>query len=71
MVDPGTPRQPRSVAEALGTGSNPAELAAILAAHSQTVCKDGTDRMPEERSGWVIHSFLTQLVLGVDLVPGL
>ena len=52
---------PRSVAKALGTRATLAELAVILAAHSQTVRKDGMERMPEERSGRVIHSFLAQL----------
>ena len=66
------PLQPhRSVKEALGTGAIPAELAPILAAYSQTVRKDGTARTLEERLVQVIHSFLAQLVSGVDLVPRL
>ena len=36
MVDPGPPWPPRLVAEVLGTGAIPAELSAILAAHSWT-----------------------------------
>ena len=59
------------VAEDIGTGTIPADLAAILVAHSQTVHEDGTDRTPEERLGRAIHSFLAQLASGVDLIPGL
>ena len=59
------------MAEALGTGAIPAELATILAAHSRNVCKDETARTPEKRSGRLIHSFLTQLASGVGPVPGL
>ena len=51
MSDTRLTRSPRSVAEVLGTGSIPAELAAILAEHSRTVCKDGLARTPEERTG--------------------
>ena len=40
-------------------------------AHSQTVREDGTARTLEERLDQVIHSFLSQLVSGVDLVLGL
>ena len=71
MVDSGLPRSPRSVVEALGTGTIPADLAAILAAHSRTVRKDGSDRTPEERMGRGLHSFLSHLVLGEVMVPGL
>ena len=71
MVDPALPRPPRLVAEALGTGEISADLAAILAAHYQTVYEDGTALTPEKRSGQGIHSFLEQLALGVDPVPGL
>ena len=71
MVNPPPPRPPRSVAEALGTGEIPDKLAAILALHSQTVREDRTALTPEKRSGQGIHSFLAQLTLGVDLVPGL
>ena len=59
------------MAEALGTRTIPAELAAILAAHSQTIHKDGSTRMPEERTGWGLHSFLSHIALGVGQVPGL
>ena len=62
---------PQLVAEALGTGAIPDELAAILAAHYQTVHEYRTDRMPEERSIRLIHSVLAQLASGMDLVPGL
>ena len=71
MVDQGPPWSLRSVSGDLGTGAILAKLAAILAAHSRTVCKDGTTCTPEERSGRVIHSFLPQLAMGVDLIPGL
>ena len=71
MVDPETPRLPWSVAEALGTGAIPSELATILAAHSQTGRNDGTSRTPEERSFLVIHSFLAHLALGEVPFPGL
>ena len=71
MVDLPPLRPPRSVAEALGTGAIRAKLSAILAAHSQTVFKDGTDLTLEKRSGQGIHSFLVPLASGVDPVPGL
>ena len=64
MVKSALPRPPRLVAEALGTGAIPANLAAILAAHSQTVYEDGTACTPEERSGRGIHYFLAHLALG-------
>ena len=57
------------MAEALGTGAIPSELAAIIAAHSRTVREDGTARTPEVRSGRVIHSFLAKLASEVYLVP--
>ena len=71
MVDPGHPRSPRLVAEVLGTGSILAELAAILAEHSRTVCKDGSVHTPEERTGRGLHAFLSHLALGEVPVPGL
>ena len=46
MVDPGAPRPPRLVSEALGMGAILAELAAILAAHYQTVSEVWTARTP-------------------------
>ena len=49
MVNPGSPRPPRLVAEALGTREIPAKLAAILADHSQTVRKDGAALTAEKR----------------------
>ena len=58
MVNTGLPRSPRLVLETLGTGKIPADLAAILVAHSQTVSKDGTARTPEECMGRGLHSFL-------------
>ena len=48
-----------------------AKLAAILAAHYQTVCKEGADFTSEKRSGRGIYSFLEQLLSGVYPVPGL
>ena len=71
MVDPGPLLPPQLVPEAMGTGAILSELAAILAAHSQTVCEDGMARTLEERLGRVIHSFLEQIASEVDLVPGL
>ena len=71
MVDLGPLRPPRSVAEALGTRSIPAKLAAILAVQSRTACDDGTALTPEKRLGRGIHYFLSQLASGVDPVPGL
>ena len=59
------------MAEALGTGANPAELATILVAHSQTARMDGTPRTPEERSGRGLHSFIAHLAFGEVPVPGL
>ena len=71
MVDPGLPRSPWLVAEALGTGSIPANMAAILTEHSRTVRKDGTARTPEECTGRGLHAFLSYLALGEVPVPGL
>ena len=71
MADSRLTRLPRSVAEVLGTGSIPAELAAILAEHSWTVPKDGSARTPEERTGRLLHAFLLHLALGEVPVPGL
>ena len=58
MVNPGLPQSPRLVAEALGTGSIPANMAAILTEHSRTVRKDGTAHTPEERTVRGLHAFL-------------
>ena len=55
---PGPPRPLQSVAEDLVTGAILADLAAIFAAHSQTVHKDGTARTLDECSGRGIHSLL-------------
>ena len=71
MVDLGLPRSPRLVVEALGTRSIPAKMAAILAAHSRTVRKDGTALTMEERTGRGLHAFLLHLALGEVLFPGL
>ena len=71
MVDLGLLRSPRSVAEVLWTGTIPAELAAILAAHSWTVRKDGTARTPEECTGRGMHFFLSHIALGEVPVPSL
>ena len=61
----------RLVAEVFGTGSIPAELAAILADHSRTVHKDWTARTLEERTCRGLHAFLLHLVLGKVPVSGL
>ena len=53
------------------TGTIPAELDAILAAHSRTVRMDGMARTLEERSVRGLHSFLAHLVLGEVPVHGL
>ena len=71
MVDPPTLQPPRSVAEALETGSIPAELAAILAAQLRTVLKDGAALLAEKRLCQGIHSFLALLASGLYSVPGL
>ena len=71
MVDPGLPRSPRLVAEVLGAGSIPADLAAILAEHSCTVYKYRTARTTEDPTGWGLHTFLLHLVLGEVPVPSL
>ena len=65
MVYLGLQRTPQSAAEALGTGAVPADLAAILVLYSRTA------RMPEERSGRGLHSFLVHLALGEFPVPSL
>ena len=71
MVDPSPPRPPWPVTEALGTRAIPYELSAILTACFCTVCEDGAALSSDKRSGRGIHSFLAQLALGVDLIPGL
>ena len=71
MVKLGTLWPPRSLAEDMRNGEIPSEIAAILAAHSCTVCKDRMALTPEKSSGRGIHSFLAQPALGVDPVPGL
>ena len=71
MVVPGPPCPPPLLAKALGTGAIPSELAVILVAHSKTVRDDRIARTSEVRSGRVIHSFLAELALEVDLVPSL
>ena len=71
MVNLGLSRSPWSVAEVLKPRSIPAELAAILAEHSQTICKDGTERNPEERMGRGLNAFLSHLALGEVPFPGL
>ena len=71
MFGMGLPRSPWSVAEVLRTGTIPAELAAILAAHSLTVRKDGSARTLEECTGRGLHSFLSHIALGEVPVPGL
>ena len=57
--------------EDLGTRVVPAELSTILADRFMTVRKDGADLSLEKHSGRDIQSFLMQIVLGVDLIPGL
>ena len=52
-------------------GEIPADLTAIIAAQSQTVCEEGAALAVEKRSGRRIHFFLVNLASGVDLVPGL
>ena len=71
MVDLAPLWPPWLVAEALGKKAIPAKLSAILAAHFRTVRKDGVARSSEKRLGRGIHSFLTQLALGVNLITGL
>ena len=69
MVKLGLPQSLRLVAEVLGTGSIPAELAAILVEHYQTVRKDGTARTLEERTGRALYPFLLHVALGEVPVP--
>ena len=57
--------------EDLGTRVVPAELYTILADRFRTVRKDGVDLSSEKHSGRGIHSFLMQIALRVDLIPGL
>ena len=71
MVNLFPSRTHRSVAEALGTRAILAELAAILAAHYQTVREDGVALLVEKCLGWGIHSFLAHLASGAYPVPGL
>ena len=56
--------------EDLGNRVVPAELSTILADRFRTVRKDGADLSSEKHSGRGIHSFLMQIALGVDLIPG-
>ena len=67
----GTPRPPRLVAGALGTGSIPDELSVILAVRFWTIHEDGVDLPSDKRSGRGVHYFLVQIVLGVDHISGL
>ena len=71
MIDPGSPRLPRSVAEALGTGAIPGDLSAILTGRFRTVRDYGTALNPDKHSGQGIQSLLEQLASGVDHIPGL
>ena len=64
-------RWPMSVPEVLGTGLIPSELVAILTEHSRIVRKDGSVRIPEERTSWGLHVFLSHLALGEVPVLGL
>ena len=49
----------------------PAKLSTILADRFRTVHKDGADLSLEKHSDRGIQSFLMQITLGVDLIPGL
>ena len=51
MVNPGPPRPPWSVDEALGTGAISAELATILTDHSRNVREDGEALLAEKILG--------------------
>ena len=64
-------RLPLLVAEALGTRAIPGELSAILVGRFQAVREEGAALPSDKRSGQGIHSFLVQLMLGVDHIPGL
>ena len=69
MVDPGPPRSPRLVTEALGTGAVPGKLSAILASRFRTVHEDGAALPLDKRLGWGVHSFLAQIVSGLEHIP--
>ena len=71
MVDLHPTQPPRLVAEAMGTGAIPAELSVILTPFLREVHKDGAALSPEKCSGRGVHSFLEQLMSGVNLIPGL
>ena len=71
MVDPDPPLTLQLVAEALGIGAILADISTILMDRFRTVREYGADLSLEKRSGFGIHSFLTQLVLWVNLIPGL
>ena len=71
MVNLGPLRPPRLVSEALGIGAIPVELSAILADRFQTVCEDRVALPSDKLSGRGVYSFLVQIVLGVDHIPGL
>ena len=71
MFDPAPPRPPRLVAEALRTRGIRSELSTIPMARFRTVRKDGAELSSDNHSSRGVHSFLAQLVLGVDLIPRL
>ena len=62
LVDPGLLWSPRLVVEALGTGTIPADLAAILTAHSWTVRKDSSACTPKERTFRGPHAVHSQTI---------
>ena len=71
MVNSDPPQPRRLVVEALSTGAIPGELSVILARCFRTVCESRVPLPSDKRSEQSIHSFLAQLVSGVDHIPGL
>ena len=59
------------MAEDLGTRAILSKLSTILTIRFRTISEDGADLPSDKRLGQGIHSFLAQLALVVDNIPGL
>ena len=70
MVDPDPPRPPRLVGELLGNIRLLYELVKALSCRFRTVWEDGGPLLMEIWYVRVLHSFLSRISSGVDLVSG-
>ena len=71
MVNPVPAWKHWLVAEDLGTRAILSKLSTILTIRFRTISEDGADLPSDKRLGQGIHSFLAQLALVVDNIPGL